>query len=59
MPRNAKPFAGTFNITKCKMQKKGFDLEAFNNGTLEAWFDAMKAQEPDPELVAETETKEK
>ena len=57
MPRAAKPFAGTFNITKCKKQKKGFDLEAFNNATLEAWFDAMKAQEPDPELVAETETK--
>ena len=57
MPRAAKPFAGTFNITKCKKQKNGFDLEAFNNATLEAWFDAMKAQEPDPELVAETETK--
>ncbi len=53
MPRTAKPFAGTFNITKCKAQKKGFVLKAFNKATVDAWLDAMKAQEPDPELVEE------
>ena len=57
MPFYAKPFAGTFNITKCKIQKAGFDIGAFNKATFEDWLDAMKAQEPEPEIVAETETK--
>jgi len=47
---------GSFNVTKCKMQKPLFNLEAFNNETVEVWADAMKAQEPDPE--PEEESKE-
>lgn len=46
---------GTIHVKSCEKQSSGFEIEKYNQETREAWLEAMKAQEPEPE----TKTPEK